>query len=175
MYESIYWVWFLARLGPVNSCCWWLCLEVRKRQKTVRTRTHPRVCTNTVHRRETVEKQGFRSCPEKKRENRTKPRFCTVCSYGAPWRKKGVVRFSLRRVEPHRRKNRSGGTAPNHTVRYITAPNHTVGFTTSEDRTDPHRRIYHSTEPHRRISYFQIRTEPHRRISYFFKPHRTEP
>ena len=113
--------------APRTCCCWWLCLEVKKRQKTVRTRGFVRFI-NTVHRRETVEKQRFRSCPEKKRENRTKPRFCTVYSYGAPWRKNGVVRFSLRRVEPHRRKNRSTG-----------------------NRAEPHRTIYHSTEPHRRI------------------------
>ena len=90
----------------------------------------------TVHRRVTAEKQRFRSCPEKKRENRTKPWFCTVYPYGAPWRQNGVVRFSQRRVESHRRKKRSTG-----------------------NRAEPHRRIYHSTEPHRRI--YNIR-KPHR-------------
>ena len=72
--------------APRTCCCWWLCLEVKKRQKTVRTRGFVRFI-NTVHRRETaVEKQRFRSCPEKGRENRTKPRFCTVYPYGVPWR-----------------------------------------------------------------------------------------
>ena len=134
------------------------CLQVKKRQKTVRTRGFVRFI-DTVRRRETAEKQRFRSCPEKKPENRTKPRFCTVYSYGALWRRNGVVRFSLRKVEPYRRKTVQRGTAPNRTVRYITAPNRTVGFTISENRTEPHRRVYHSTEPHRRIS----------------KPHRTTP
>ena len=60
MYESIfYWICFLTRLGPV-VCCWWLCLEVKKRLQIVRTRGFVRFI-NTVHRRETVEKQRFHS------------------------------------------------------------------------------------------------------------------
>ena len=110
-----------------------------------------------MHRRETVEKERFHSCPEKKRENRTKPRFCTVYSYGAPWRKNGFVRFSLRRVEPHRSKNRSTGY-----------------------RAESHRTIYHSTEPHRSMSYFSTThrtiyiTAPHRTVGFTISENRTE-
>ena len=104
---------------------------------------------NTVHRRQTVEKQRFRSCPEKKRENRWERLFCAVYSCGAPWRKNGVVRFSARRVEPHRRKNRSTG-----------------------NRAKPHRTIYHSTEPHRRI-YDICKTAPNCTVGSITAPHRT--
>ena len=105
-YESINLNFFFY--APRTCCCWWLCQEVGKRQKTVRTRRFVRFI-NTVNRRETVEKRWFRSCPEKKRENREKPRFCTPSSYRGSWRENCVVRFSLRWVEAHRRKKRSTG------------------------------------------------------------------
>ena len=168
MYESIYWICFLTLLGPVVADDF--CLKVKKkRQKTLRTRGFIRFIS-TVHRIKTLEKQRFRSCPEKKRENRTKPRFFTDNSYCAPWRKNGVVRFSLRRVEPHRTKKRSTwnraelhrtiyhSTEPHSSFYDIWKPQRTVGFLISESRTEPHRRIYHSTEPHRRISFF---SKPH--------------
>ena len=120
----------------------------KKNDKTVRTRGFVRFI-NTVHRRDTVEKQRFRSCPEKKRENSTKPRFCTVYSYSAPWRKNGDVRFSLRRVEPHRRKNCSTG-----------------------NRAEPHRTIHHSTEPHRTIPEF-LKTAPNRTVGFSIPENRT--
>ena len=44
--------------APRTCCCWWLCLELKKRPKTVRTRGCAR-CINNVHRRETVEKERF--------------------------------------------------------------------------------------------------------------------
>ena len=150
--------------APRTCCWWWPFLEVNNLRKPYTPAGLYVRFIYTVHRRETAEKQRFRSCPEKKRENRTKPRFCTVYSYGAPWWKNGVLRFSLRRVE-----NRT----VEKNVQRGTTPNHTVGFTTSENRTEPHRRIYHSTEPHRRISYFSYLNEPHRRISFF--QNRTEP
>ena len=135
-------------------------ISKNKRQKTVRTRGFVRFfINNTVHRKEIVEKQRFRWCPEKKRENRTKPRFRTVYSYGAPWRKNGVVRFSLRRVEPHRRKKRSTGNCAE--------PQRTIYHS-----TEPQRTIYHSTESQRTIYHS---TEPHRRIYNIWNPHRTAP
>ena len=136
--------------APRTCCCWWLCLliEAKKRQKTIRTRGFVRFI-NTVHRRETVEKEGFRSCPEKMCENRTKPQFCTVFLYGAPWRKNGVVRFSYGEWSRTVEKNVQRGTTPNRTVPYITALNRTLGFTISENRTEPHSRIPDFWKPQR--------------------------
>ena len=118
---------------------------------TTGNRTHPRVCTlylcGAPYRNS--RKHRFRSCPEEKRENRTKPPFCTVYSYGAPWRKNGDVRFSLRRVEPHRRKNCSTG-----------------------NRAEPHRTIHHSTEPHRTIPEF-LKTAPNRTVGFSIPENRT--
>ena len=126
--------------APRTCCCSCLCLEVKKSQKTVRTSGFVRFI-NTVHRRETVEKQRFRSCPEKNRENRTKPRFCTV--YLSVHRGEETVLYGFPYGEWSRtvEKTVHRGTAPNRTVRYITAPNSTVGFTIPENRTEPHRRI----------------------------------
>ena len=41
--------------APRTCCCWWLCLEVKTQQKTVRTRGFVRFINTAVHRRETVE------------------------------------------------------------------------------------------------------------------------
>ena len=119
----------------------------KKKQKTVRTRGYVRfIKLNTVHRRETVEKQRFRSCPGKKRENCTRV-FHT--SYGGPWRRNGVVRFPNGKWSRTVEKTVQRGTAPNRTIRYITAPNRTVGLTIAENRTGPNRRISDFCKPPR--------------------------
>ena len=105
------------------------CLQVKKRQKTVRTRGFVRLI-NTVHRRVIVEKQRSRSCPDNKRENRTKPRLCTVYSYGAPWRKTVLYGFAYGEWSRTVKKNVQRGTEPNRTAGYHS--------------TEPHRRIYNN-------------------------------
>ena len=135
--------------APRTCCCSCLCLEVKKSQKTVRTSGFVRFI-NTVHRRETVEKQRLRSCPEKKWENRTKPRFVRFIHAVHHRKKRCCYGFPYGEWSRTEEKNVQRGTAPNRTVRYITSPNRTVGFTISENRTEPHHRIYHRTAPHRR-------------------------
>ena len=146
MYESTY-VLNMFFNAPRTCCCWWLCLEVKKGQKAVRTRGFVRFI-NTVHLRETVEKQRFRSCPEKKRENRTKPRFWVFIHTAHRGEKTVLYGFPYGEWSRTVEKTVQRGTAPNRTVRYITAPTRTVGFMISENRTEPHRRISDFGKPH---------------------------
>ena len=86
-----------------TCCCWWHCLEVKKRQKTVRTRGFVRFIY-TAHRRETVEKQRFRPCPEKNTQpfngepRRTAPYDVSQHRTATVW-----VMVAENRTEPHRR------------------------------------------------------------------------
>ena len=128
-------------------CCCWLCAESIKSvpdKKTVRIRGFVR-CIHTVP----IEKQRFRSCPEKKGENRTKPRFIHTVHSGEI---AVLYGFSHGEWIPTVEKNVQRGTAPNCTVGFLiceTAPNLTVGFTISENRTDPHRKISDFLKLHR--------------------------
>ena len=141
----------------------WTKKRTKKRPKTVHTRGCARFISK-VHRRETVEKQRFRSFVH--REKAREP-YETVVLYGLFIRctveQKRCCTFSLRRVELHSRKNVQRGTAPNRTVGFRifkTAPNRTVGYITAPNSTVG-------------FNAFQNRTKPHRKISAFLKPHRT--
>ena len=103
-------------------------LPLRRKEKHriwQESRTNSRVCmAQTVP----VEKQRFRWCPEKKRQNRTKPRFIHMVHR----REKAVLNgFSCGKL------NSTVGK----TVQRGTAPNRTVGLTISENHTEPHRGI----------------------------------
>ena len=123
-------------------------------------RANPRVCTVRFNDTVPVEKQRFRQCPDQKRQNRTKPRFCTVYSHVcAPCREKAAL-YGFPTWS---------GTAPQKkNVQRGIAPRRTVGFLIHEK---PHRiaskvLIYLKTEPNRTVG-FPTSVKPHREVSDF--------